>query len=246
MAVSDHTVIIGYGLNGQNVAAALKSRGMPYVILELNPQTVKRASNAGEPIQYGDAISEVVLTRVGIETARCAVFAISDPVSTRQAVATARRLNASVYLIARTRYISEIEQLYSAGADTVITEEFETSLEIVRRILGRLGYRPATIDKEVLLLRQGRYEMFRGGAIERMPIQTSPDLEPFEAEVRSRSAGKTLADLRIREQSGATIIAVRRNGDVGVNPQADVVLKEGDHVYLIGDEEAIRRALRIL
>ena len=77
-----------------------------------------------------------------LRRAQCVVFAISDPVATRQAVATARRLNASTYIIARTRYIAEIEQLYDVGADTVIAEEFETSLEIIRRILGRFGYRP--------------------------------------------------------------------------------------------------------
>src|SRR6267143_1548177 len=139
--IADHTVIIGYGLNGQNVAASLRAIGMPYVILEMNPKTVRTARAAGEPIYYGDAISEIVLGSLGMARAHCAVLAISDPVATRHTVATARRLNADLYIIARTRYIAEIEQLYEAGADTVIAEEFETSLEIIRRILGRFGYR---------------------------------------------------------------------------------------------------------
>ncbi len=243
---SDHIVIIGYGLNGQNVAASLKSRNIPYSILEMNPKTVRTARDAGEPIHYGDAVSEVVLESVGVSRALATVFAISDPVATRQAVAAARRLNADVYIIARTRYISEIEQLYAVGADTVIAEEFETSLEIIRRILGRLGYRPATIDREILDIRQRRYEMFRGGPIERVPINTHVDFEPFEVEVRQKSAGKSLAELKVRENTGATVIAARRNSDVLANPAPAHVLQEGDHVYLIGSEEEIRRAMRLL
>jgi len=244
--LQDHTIIVGYGLNGQNVAASLRSHGLPYAIVEMNPQTVRSGKAAGEPIFYGDAVTDVVLHRVGMKRAQCAVFAISDPVATKQAVAAARRQNAGVYIIARTRYIAEIEQLYSAGADTVITEEFETSLEIIRRILGRLGYRPATIDREILTIRQRRYELFRGGPIEKTPIQRQVGVEPFEAEVRSKAAGQSLAELRIREETGATIIAVRRNGGVTTNPPATYLLAEGDHVYLIGSEEEIRRAMRML
>jgi CPA2 family monovalent cation:H+ antiporter-2 len=244
--LSDHTVIVGYGLNGQNVAASLRSHGMRYVILEMNPRTVRAARASGEPIFYGDAVSEVVLAGLGITRAQCAVFAISDPVATRQAVAAARRLNAAVYIIARTRYIAEIEQLYAAGADTVIAEEFETALEIIRRILGRFGYRPATIDREVLMIRQRRYEMFRGGPIEKAPIRTEVGVEPFEVEVRKKSAGKSLANLGVREITGATIIAVRRNTEVTPNPSPGYILEEGDHVYLIGSEEEIRRAMRLL
>jgi CPA2 family monovalent cation:H+ antiporter-2 len=244
--MSDHTIIIGYGLNGKNVAASLRARSLPYAILDMNPRTVRAARASGEPIYYGDAISEVVLNSLGTARAQCAVLAISDPVATRQAAAAARRLNPGLYLIARTRYTAEIEQLYRAGADTVIAEEFETSLEIIRRILGRLGYRPTTIDREVLSLRQRRYEMFRGGAIEKMPIQTGVEFAPFEAEVRKKSHGKSLADLRLRERAGTTVIAARRNSEVVANPPPDYILQEGDHVYLIGSEEEIRRAMRLL
>jgi CPA2 family monovalent cation:H+ antiporter-2 len=244
--LKDHTVIIGYGLNGQNVAAALRADDLPYVILEMNPHTVRRAQKAGESAIYGDAVSEVVLERAGIEQAQCAVFAISDPVATRQAVAAARRRNTGVYIIARTRYVAEIDLLYAAGADTVVAEEFETSLEIVRRILGRFGYRPTTIDTEILRIRQRRYERFRTTPIEKVALKPETDFAPFEMEVRKHSAGKSLAELRVRKQTGATVVAVRRNSEVVPNPPPGHVLQEGDHVYLIGSEEEIRRAMRLL
>ena len=154
-------------------------------------------------------------------------------------------MNADLYIVARTRYVAEIELLYTAGADTVITEEFETSLEMIRRILGRLGYRPAVIDREVLHIRQRRYERFRG-PMDKTPIVSEHEFEPFEVEVRSKSSGKTVAVLALRENTGATIVAIRREGAVIPNPAPDELLQEGDHVYLIGGEEQIRRAMRLL
>jgi CPA2 family monovalent cation:H+ antiporter-2 len=243
---SNHTVIVGYGLNGQNVAAALRSHDLPYAILEMNPQTVRAASRTGEPIFYGDAISDTVLEHIGMARAQCVAFAISDPIATRQAVAAARRLSPTVYIVARTRYIAEIEGLYAAGADTVIAEEFETSLEIVRRLLGRLGYRASAIDRETLNIRQKRYGRFRGGPMEKVPLETGADFEPFEVEVRARASGKTLKELAIREETGATVVAIRRGSEVTPNPEAGFTLVEADHVYLIGTEGQIRRAMRLL
>jgi CPA2 family monovalent cation:H+ antiporter-2 len=153
-------------------------------------------------------------------------------------------MNPDIYIVARTRYIAEIDELYSAGADTVITEEFETSLEIIRRVLERFGYRPSAIDREVLTIRQRRYRQLRGKTPE--AAATGFGFEPFEVEVRKKSSGKTLADLRVREQTGATIVAVRRGDAVVPNPDPDHVLEENDHVYLIGSEEQIRRAMRLL
>ena len=64
--------------------------------------------------------------------------------------------------------------------------------------------------------------------------------------MHEQSSGKSLADLRVRENTGATIIAVRRDSHVTANPAPTHVLEEGDHVYLIGAEEEIRRAMRLL
>lgn len=85
----------------------------------------------GVPIMYGDASKEAVLEHVNIKAARSLVVAISDASATRRIVELARRLNPSVYIIARTRYMSEVTPLYSLGANDVIPEEFETSIEIV-------------------------------------------------------------------------------------------------------------------
>ncbi len=244
VSIRDHTVIVGYGLNGRNVAAMLQASELPYAVLEMNPRTVTRTRKEGVPIFYGDAVSDTVLAWMGVGHARAVVFAISDPTATRRGVAAARRLNAQTYIVARTRYESEIDPLYAAGADTVVTEEFETSLTIIRRILDRLGVHPTRIDHAILDIRQRHYEPFLNSNVR--GIEASESIRMFEGTVRSVADGRSIAVLRVRQESGATIVAVERGSELTTNPGADFVLREGDRVHLIGSEQEIGRALTLI
>ncbi len=131
----DHVIIIGFGLNGKNLARVLRWARIPYVILEFNVSTIRDMKNQGEPIFYGDGTKSETLHRLGIKNSRTLVVIISDPASARNIVKTARRQHAHLFIIARTRYISEVDDLLKLGADEVIPEEFETSIEIFSRLL---------------------------------------------------------------------------------------------------------------
>jgi len=135
----DHIIIVGFGLNGRNLANLLREIGTPFVVVELNGALVREAQKMGIPVIYGDAAQPEVLHAAGVEHARAVVIAVSDPISTRYTVRAVRELNPTVYVIARTRYVSEIEPLYAAGATDVIPEEFETFIEIAGRIMRLLG-----------------------------------------------------------------------------------------------------------
>ncbi len=159
--LEDHIIIVGFGLNGRNLATLLKEIGVPFVVVELNGALVREAQKMGIPVVYGDAVQPEVLEAAGIEHARAVVFAMSDPISTRYAVQTARHLNPTVYIVARTRYVSEIEPLYSAGATDVIPEEFETFIEIAGRVMRLLG---VDNEKRLALMNQCRarhYQMLQ-------------------------------------------------------------------------------------
>ncbi|MDL5504075.1 MAG: NAD-binding protein, partial [Candidatus Methanoperedens sp.] len=112
---------------GRNVSRVLSASGIPFVVLEMNPETVRNEKKRGVPIFYGDASKEAMLEHVNLIGALSIVIAISDAAATRRIVEMARRLNPSVYIIARTRYMKEVNPLYSLGANDVIPEEFETS-----------------------------------------------------------------------------------------------------------------------
>jgi len=130
-----HLIIVGYGVNGRNVARSAKMEGIPFVIIDMDPEIVKSERKRGEPIYYGDATQESVLQHIGIRKARVMVIAISDLVATRRIVEVTHRINPNLFIIVRTRYIEEMKPLHDLGASEVIPEEYETSVEIFSRVL---------------------------------------------------------------------------------------------------------------
>lgn len=158
---SNHVIIIGFGLNGRNLARVLKETNIPYIILELNPDTVRKMKKKGEPIYYGDGTSQEILHKLGIKRANVLVIAISDPSATRKIVQLAKTENPKIHIIVRTRFIAEIEELKKLGADEVIPEEFETSLEIFARVLHHFGIPRNQILQMIEKIRAEGYEILR-------------------------------------------------------------------------------------
>ncbi len=156
----NHLIVIGYGMNGKNLALAAKKTGIEYIILEINAETVKREKANGEPIIYGDAVHEHILETVGLEDARVVVIAISDPQASKAILVKIRELSSTVYVLVRTRYVSEIEPLLALGADEVIPEEFETSIEIFSRVLENYHVPVDEIEQISDSIRLNNYEVF--------------------------------------------------------------------------------------
>jgi CPA2 family monovalent cation:H+ antiporter-2 len=248
-AMSDHLVIVGYGINGRNLAGAARLAGIPYVIIDTNPDTVRRERKNGEPILFGDASYPAVLEHAGVERARVLVTAISDPGSTRRIAEAGKRMNPAVFLLARTRYVEEMEPLYRAGADDVIPEEFETSVEILIRVLRRYLIPQIEIEEFVGGVRSGGYEMFRGFArgggtgSEELGFHL-PDSEVGTVRVGEASylVGRTLAEVALRTEYGITLLAVRREGETMPNPGAAFRFETGDLLIVFGGPREVADA----
>lgn len=133
-----HVLIVGYGVTGSTVHALLKTLGIPYAILELNPFTVARLQAAGEPVFLGDCTDETSLRHAGADRARAVVVAISDTRMVPHAIGLIRSLNAEAFIAARTRFVAYIEPLYAAGASVVVAEEWEASLYLLTLLLRHL------------------------------------------------------------------------------------------------------------
>lgn len=250
--VRDHVVIVGYGLNGRNVARVLRGINIRYRTVELNADAVRAARAAGEPILFGDSTREEVLRRAGVERARILVIAIADPIAARHTVHLARRLNPSIHTIVRTRYMAELEDLFRLGADEVIPEEFETSLEISARVLSAYGVSRIRIRRRKDLLRREGYRMLRAPGAPETEIGSLADVldatatETVPIDAGSPATGQSIAGLDLRRRTGATVVAVNRRDDVEVNPAPDFVIAEGDAVVLLGRPEQIDDAVQHL
>jgi len=245
----DHVIIIGFGLNGRNLAEVLKEVSIPYVVLELNSDTVLQMKKRGEPIFYGDGTSPEILRKLGIATAKMLVVVISDPASIRRIVQVVRKENPRIYIIVRTRYTVEVEDLIQLGANEVIPEEFETSIEIFARVLHRYQVPRNLIFEQIDRIRAGTYDVLRRVELpvkslpEKCEIITDIETETYQINDHSPAAGHSIKDLRIRSSTGATVIAIRRDGELIPSPEPEFVIKPGDVLYLIGEKENVLKAI---
>ena len=249
----DHIIIAGYGLNGRNLAHVLKEAGIRYVILELNPVTVRQAAAKGDDVIFGDVSSRTILKKAGIDKAGGMVFAISDPATTRRGVRTAREMNRGLFILVRTRYASEIDELYSLGANDVIPEEFETSIEIFTRVLERYHIPQNIIDAQVKVLRGECYGELRGTCeVVRPTLEKISDLlqagtaATFYIGKESWPAGKTLREIGLRKKTGATVIAVVRGEESFASPGAEFTISAGDTLVLVANHRDMNRAFEFL
>lgn len=251
-AVAGHVIILGYGLNGQNLCRVLREVGIPYRILEMDPELVGRTKAAAEPIIFGDGTRPEILHKAGIDKARTLVVAISDPVATARVVVQARRLRPDLYIIVRTRYVAEIERLYRLGANQVIPEEFETSVEIFARVLQEFHIPRNVIGLQVDLIRKEHYGTLRGLHLQGRQLDqlaqflAGTTTDTFLIQDGSPAVGGSLEALELRARSGVTVISVVRDGKSNPNPAPDFVLQAGDVLVLLGSHKALDQATQLL
>jgi CPA2 family monovalent cation:H+ antiporter-2 len=251
-SLTGHTIIAGYGLNGRNLARTLRATKIPYTVLEVNADTIRKARDEGEPIIYGDITREDVLVRAGADCARVIVFAISDFAATRTAIRFVRSINPRIFILVRTRYSAEVDELLKLGADQVIAEEFETSIEIFSRVLHEYHVPGNIIANQISLVRYDGYKMLRGVSLDQEKIGrlaalfAAATVDNIQIQPESAANGKTLRELDLRRSTGATVIAMVRNGEAVTNPGPEFTLEVDDILVLLGAHKELDAAVALL
>jgi CPA2 family monovalent cation:H+ antiporter-2 len=244
-----HVIIIGYGLNGRNLAKVLRKTSVPYLVMELNAEAVRAARDEGERIVYGDATRKEVLHHIGLEHARILVLAISDPTATRRTVWLARQMNPDIHIIVRTRYMAEMTDLQQLGANEVIPEEFETSIQIFSRVLREYGIARNVIQRQVEAIRSEGYQLLRLPSLPLVDMSEiaealkSASTETIIVEADSIANGKSIGDLKLRKSTGVSVIAITRNGQTEINPGPETTIIAEDVLVLLGSPAQVDRAI---
>ena len=251
-SLKDHVVIVGFGLNGQNVARVLGETGIPYVVLETDGDVVKRLAREKVPAIFGDVTRKEILELCGMEQARVVVLAISDPNAQRTAVRLIRSLNSSVHILVRTRMVAEVDGLARLGADEIIPEEFETSIEIFTRVLDQYHIPRNVINAQIEVIRNENYSMLRGlpqttQGLERMTqILAAGTSDTFLVTDDLVAAGQTVGNLDLQQHTGAMLIAVVRGETPTLTPDRNFLVEAGDILVLVGTHANMDRAFDFL
>lgn len=251
--VNNHVIICGMGLNGRNLVKVLKDTAINYVIIDLNYKHIRDAKKNGEKnIIWGDASNAEILKRANIQSARAMVIAISDRFLTKGCLSIAKALNPNLHVIVRTKYVADIEDLLALGADDIIPEEFETSIQIFSRVL-KMFHIPNSIilaqgniirNKAYGVFRQVRYTQEAFDQISQILAQGTIDTCYIAA--GNANIGKSIKKIDLKAQSGAMIINIIRNNETITNPPSDFVLQAADQLILFGSHAAIDLGLKIL
>lgn len=252
LQMNDHLIIVGYGFSGKTISKAAMSAGIPYVIVEVNPEIVRQEKSKGERIQYGDATFGAVLEHAGIKTARVLVIGIGNPEATREILEKAKELNPNVCVIAKVKDLQEMKRLNALGADEIIPEEYETSVEIFVRLLEKYLVPRENIEKLVTEVRANGYRMLRKlstdtGIDSGFSIKDGlPGVDIQVVKVGQGAAfdGKTLADLEFRKKHGVTVLSVRRGSNMIYTPEGNFLLNAKDACILLGKPEDLYNVRR--
>lgn len=249
----DHLIVVGFGINGHNVARTAKQANIPFVAIELDPDNFRLARAEGFPIVYGDASDELILHHVHAHEARVVVIAISDPEATKKIITTLRLITETAHVIVRTRYVEEMEQILKLGADEVIPEEFETSIQIFMRVLNRYLVPYDKIQSFISHIRAHNYELLcdSDGNVQCPPhLQLHiPDMVIATLPVQRGSnkiVGKSIMNSGLKNQFNVTILAIRRENRYITTISPDMTIETDDMLYLFGSPEKISEVNRYL
>jgi CPA2 family monovalent cation:H+ antiporter-2 len=187
-----------------------------------------------------------------INTAKVLVIAISDPTISKRIITLAKSLNEDIFVIVRTRFFSETEELIKLGANSVIPEEFETSIQIFRKVLEQYHIPLNVILQQIALLRGESYRWMRS---EKPTTDIFTHLEQllaagitdtFFVNDDNAHTGKTIGELNFRAKTDATIIAIVREGKTISNPTANEKILTNDTIVITGTHKAVDRAFQLL
>lgn len=247
----DHVVIAGHGRVGTFVAQLLHRLDRGFVVIDSNPERADAAREEGLPTIFGDAAAEPVLEAAGVGRARLVIVTVPDPAGARLVIERIQHLNPEVHIVARSATAAQLEEFGRLGVYEAVQPEFEAGLELGRQALSHLGVGAEEIQHFSDRVRRELYAPVTDSlADEDLLSQLRRTSRMIETEwlrlpQGSATVGKTIGELEVRGKTGASVVAVVREGEVLPNPGPEVILEADDVVGVLGtpDQQAAFRDL---
>jgi CPA2 family monovalent cation:H+ antiporter-2 len=251
--LEDHVIIVGFGVNGENLVHVLKSTHIKHCVIEMNQGFVKKIRDLGASVVVGDATREIILGHAGIERARAIVVAINDMEGTKRVVSQARRIRPDIYIAARTYFIKEYDVLMEYGANIVVPADFEASVKIFSHVLEEFDVPKNILGAQVSAVRAGGYGVMRGKSSsspesmqDLLKVLQLTATQTYYVPENCIACDKTIAELDLRKKTGATIIAIVRDRVPNTNPEPQTKLVANDVLVMVGAHEQLQSAKKLL
>ncbi len=247
--LQNHIVFIGKDSRSLNLSKMARLMQLPYVSIVFDPATVRQRQKKGDMVIYGDAVNEPILLKAHVDKSEIVVVSVGNLITSMAIVEKIRALNKHAYILVRTKFVDDIEELYKTGANQVIPEEFETAIEIFERILKKLLIPQKKINAVIAQIRNENYGVFReddqktGLSL----FKELPNLEiaAIKVEKNSLLEGKSPVELQLRKVFNVTLIAILRNDRLIEHPDPEEKFQAEDSVYLMGRPERIANLVEI-
>lgn len=243
----EHAIVVGFGPTGRTIAAGLQAAGVPYVVAEMNADTVKAEKLKGTPIVLADCTRQHALEALGVHGAQLLVLAVNDGAATSRIAQLARQLAPDLHVLARSTYTAEADGLRRAGATDVVPQELEASVEMLVRTLRRFLVADDEIGRQVRGVRaraggERLAEVAGGEAAQLAEFVPGIGFAVFRVQPAADCLHRTLAEVGIRRRTGCSVVAVRRDGQNLGAITPDTVLAPGDAVVVIGPKARLADA----
>lgn len=244
--IHDHVILCGYGRTGQSLARLLETEGVPYIALDHDPKRVQAAAAAGENVVFGESTRSEVLLAAGLRRTKAVVITFAHTAEALHTLSAIQSIKPDLPVIVRTVDDTDLERLKTAGATEVVPEVMEGALMLGSQTLLMAGIPLARVLRRIRQTREARYSTmrgyFRGLTDEEAEDEAVQErLVSLTLTPRHPAVGRTLAELDL-PAIGVAVLAVRRRGIRGAEPEPGTRLESGDVLVLRGTPEALAAA----
>jgi monovalent cation:H+ antiporter-2, CPA2 family len=247
-----HTIIIGFGTTGEYLSNVITEIGIQMIICELIYDRYRKAKTQFPLTVFGDASSPVIAEKIHVSTAKLMIISTSNKDVAIRIIKSTRAINPKINIIVRTRRMEDIEMLHNLGADIIIPEELETTIEILALALRQYRIPRNVIASQLAVIRHDHYKPFLGKPVSDATLNELPYLlsaSTTESGIlldHSPVIGKTLEEIELVKVTGIKIIAIVRDGKPTHQPPLDYRLQKGDIIILLGSHAEVDAALGMI
>ncbi len=242
----NHLVIIGKDASALKLSKMAKHNNIEHVSIIFDPLTATDKIKSGDTVVYGDAVNDPILMKAHVDTAGIVVVSVGSIIPSMAIIERVKHINKKAYVIARAKYIVNVEQLYKIGADQVLPEKFEIAIDLFNRILVNKQYPQNEVNRMLNHIRSSNLGEYTEKDTVNQPSifdeLSNTKVSVIKVDLNSTADGKSPRDIQLRKNTGVTLLAIKRGTEVLEHPSSGTIIKGDDLVYLLGNSEQVNLA----